>query len=59
MAEDEIESQIGLKDIARELTELYRERMRTKGYAFSPDCDMQADLKAGLSLTRQRISSDA
>ena len=48
-----------VKDIARELTELYRERMRTKGYAFSPDCDMQADLKAGLSLTRQRISSDA
>ena len=34
-----------VKDIAKELTQLYAERMNTKGYAFSPDIDMQSDFE--------------
>lgn len=30
-------------DMAKELTELYAARLKTKGYAFSPDIDMHAD----------------
>jgi len=33
------------KDLARELTALYAQRMKVKGYAFSPDIDMQNDFE--------------
>ncbi len=33
------------KDLAKELTELYAQRMKIKGYAFSPDIDMQNDFE--------------
>ncbi|MDR2753974.1 MAG: DEAD/DEAH box helicase, partial [Oscillospiraceae bacterium] len=35
----------GLKDLAKELTQLYAQRMRTKGHAFGPDIDMQNDFE--------------
>ena len=34
-----------VKDIAKQLTLLYAKRMSQKGYAFSPDCDMQRDFE--------------
>ncbi len=34
-----------VKDMAKELTELYSKRMKTPGYAFSPDIDMQNDFE--------------
>ncbi len=34
-----------VKDIAKELTELYASRLQSKGYGFSPDCDMQSDFE--------------
>lgn len=34
-----------VKDIAKELTELYAKRLKTPGYAFSPDIDMQSDFE--------------
>ncbi|MDR1735026.1 MAG: transcription-repair coupling factor [Oscillospiraceae bacterium] len=35
-----------VKDIARELSELYAKRISVKGYPFSPDIDMQHDFEA-------------
>ncbi len=35
-----------VKDIAKQLTSLYAKRMATKGYAFSPDDDMQRDFES-------------
>ncbi len=35
-----------VKDIAKQLTKLYAERMKVQGFAFSPDCDMQRDFEA-------------
>lgn len=35
-----------VKDIAKQLTLLYAKRMAQKGFAFSPDCDMQRDFEA-------------
>ena len=35
-----------VKDIAKQLTALYAKRMQAKGFAFSPDCDMQRDFEA-------------
>ena len=35
----------GLKDLAKELTALYSQRLSIKGYAFSPDIDMQNDFE--------------
>ncbi len=34
-----------VKDMAKELTELYSKRLNTQGYAFSPDIDMQNDFE--------------
>lgn len=34
-----------VKDIAKQLTALYAKRMTAKGYAFSPDTDMQSDFE--------------
>jgi len=34
-----------VKDMAKKLTELYAERMNSKGYSFSPDMDMQNDFE--------------
>ncbi len=34
-----------VRDIAKELTALYAKRMQAKGYAFSPDTDMQSDFE--------------
>ncbi len=34
-----------VKDMAKKLTELYAERMNSKGYSFSPDMDMQSDFE--------------
>lgn len=34
-----------VRDIAKELTALYAKRMTAKGYAFSPDTDMQSDFE--------------
>lgn len=34
-----------VKDMAKQLTELYGKRMNSKGYAFSPDIDMQNDFE--------------
>ncbi len=34
-----------VKDMAKQLTELYAKRMSIKGYAFSPDTDLQADFE--------------
>ena len=34
-----------VKDIAKDLISLYSQRMNTKGYAFSPDIDMQNDFE--------------
>lgn len=34
-----------VKDMAEQLTKLYAERMKTPGYAFSPDTDMQNDFE--------------
>jgi transcription-repair coupling factor (superfamily II helicase) len=34
-----------VRDLAKELTELYAKRMRLPGYAFSPDIDMQNDFE--------------
>lgn len=34
-----------VRDIAKQLTELYAKRMSSKGYAFSPDTDMQNDFE--------------
>ncbi|MBR5753258.1 MAG: transcription-repair coupling factor, partial [Clostridia bacterium] len=34
-----------VKDMAKELTELYATRLNTPGYAFSPDIDMQSDFE--------------
>ena len=34
-----------VKDMAKELTELYATRLKTPGYAFSPDIDMQSDFE--------------
>lgn len=36
-----------VKDIAKELIALYSQRMRAKGYAFSPDGEWQRDFEAG------------
>ncbi len=35
-----------VKDIAKQLIKLYAERMQQKGYAFSPDTDLQQDFEA-------------
>ncbi len=35
-----------VRDMAKELARLYGERMKIKGYAFSPDHDLQADFEA-------------
>ncbi|MBQ9673444.1 MAG: transcription-repair coupling factor [Ruminococcus sp.] len=35
-----------VKDIAKELSKLYTERMKAKGYAFSPDGEWQRDFEA-------------
>ena len=34
-----------VKDMARELIELYSKRMKIQGHAFSPDIDMQSDFE--------------
>ncbi len=34
-----------VQDMAKELTELYAKRMSTKGFAFSPDTDLQRDFE--------------
>ena len=34
-----------VRDLAKELTELYAKRMRMQGFAFSPDIDMQNDFE--------------
>lgn len=34
-----------VKDMAKELTLLYSERMKIRGHAFSPDCDMQREFE--------------
>ena len=34
-----------VRDMAKQLTELYSKRMASKGYAFSPDTDMQNDFE--------------
>ena len=34
-----------VKDMAKELTELYATRLKAPGYAFSPDIDMQSDFE--------------
>ncbi|MBO7682855.1 MAG: DEAD/DEAH box helicase, partial [Clostridia bacterium] len=34
-----------VKDMAKELTQLYATRLKTPGYAFSPDIDMQSDFE--------------
>ena len=34
-----------VKDIAKQLTELYAKRMQVKGFAFSEDCDLQRDFE--------------
>ena len=34
-----------VKDLAKELTALYAQRLKIKGYAFSPDIDMQNDFE--------------
>ncbi|MBE6798237.1 MAG: transcription-repair coupling factor [Ruminococcaceae bacterium] len=34
-----------VKDMAKQLTALYAKRMQIKGYAFSPDTDMQSDFE--------------
>lgn len=34
-----------VKDMAKKLTELYAERMNSKGFSFSPDMDMQSDFE--------------
>ena len=34
-----------VKDMAKELTELYATRLKSPGYAFSPDIDMQSDFE--------------
>ena len=34
-----------VKDMAKQLTELYAKRMASKGYAFSPDTDLQNDFE--------------
>ncbi|MCD7796362.1 MAG: transcription-repair coupling factor [Clostridiales bacterium] len=34
-----------MQDVAKELTELYAKRMSTKGFAFSPDTDLQRDFE--------------
>ena len=36
-----------VKDMAKELTALYAKRMSVKGYAFSPDTELQAEFEAG------------
>ncbi len=36
-----------VKNMAKELTALYAKRMSVKGYAFSPDTDLQAEFEAG------------
>ena len=35
-----------VKDIAKELTSLYAKRLKMKGYAFAPDCDLQQDFES-------------
>ena len=35
-----------VKDIAKSLIELYAERQRTPGYAFAPDCELEAEFDA-------------
>jgi len=35
----------GVKDLAKELTALYAQRLKITGYAFSPDIDMQNDFE--------------
>ena len=46
-AEEKAKSRVrgAVKDMAKELTELYSKRMKTSGYAFSPDIDMQNDFE--------------
>lgn len=34
-----------VKDMAKKLTELYAQRLNSKGYSFSPDMDMQSDFE--------------
>lgn len=38
-----------VKDIAKQLTELYAKRMKIKGFAFSPDTDLQNDFERRFS----------
>ena len=45
-----------VKDIAKDLIALYSRRMNTKGYAFSPDIDMQTILNDVLNLRKPTIS---
>ncbi len=35
-----------VRDMAKELIQLYAARMQAKGFAFSPDCDMQRDFES-------------
>lgn len=36
-----------VKDIARDLIKLYKQRIGSQGFAFSPDCYMQKEMEAG------------
>ena len=38
-------AQASVKDMAKELTKLYAQRMQVKGHAFDPDIDMQSDFE--------------
>lgn len=45
MAENKIPRTSAVKDIAQELIDLYTKRTQIKGFAFSPDIDMQNDFE--------------
>ncbi|MBQ8818193.1 MAG: transcription-repair coupling factor [Clostridia bacterium] len=48
-----------VKDIAKELIQLYAERSRRPGYAFPPDDDMQADFEAAFEFEETDGQLDA
>lgn len=41
-----------VKDMAKELTELYSRRLKIEGHAFSPDTDMQSDFERRFEFDR-------
>lgn len=46
-----------VQDIADDLIKLYAEREASKGYAFSPDHEMQREFESAFLIKRLRISS--